>query len=400
MKILIISFYYSPDLSACSFRTTAFVKALQDNLSTEDSIEVITTLPNRYKSFRTVTEDIEVDGNITIRRIKIPSHSSGFYDQAGSFLSYFINVLRAIRGIEYDLVFATSSRLFSGFLGAVVSRWKRAPLYLDIRDIFTDTLQSILADSRLRYAIPLFRLFEQFTMKSAGRINLVSKGFEPYFQEKYRKNYSFFTNGIDDEFLNSNPAMPCSSSANGKVVLTYTGNIGEGQGLEKIVPRIAGRYKNIEIRIIGDGGRINVLREGIAHLPNVRLLTPMTRKELMAYYMETDMLFLHLNNYEAFKKVLPSKIFEYAAMCKPIIAGVDGYAKEFIEEHLPDSLIFRPCDFDDFCAKYEKYSGIVDLESRKSFIAKFARQNIMNEMAVDLLEFYKDAGRPSKKKKP
>ncbi|MCC6545041.1 MAG: glycosyltransferase family 4 protein [Nitrospirae bacterium] len=386
MKILVISFYYSPDLCAGSFRTTAFVKALQDNLTRQDSIDVITTFPNRYKSFRTETKSFEVDGNITIRRIKIPSHSSGFYDQVGSFASYFINALREVRGREYDVVFATSSRLFSGFLGAVISRWKGAPLYLDMRDIFTDTLQSVLGNSRIKSAIPLFRLFEKFTMKSAGRINLVSKGFAPYFQERYRKEYSFFTNGIDDEFLLPYCDMPCSSS-NGKVVLTYTGNIGEGQGLEKIVPRIAERYKNIEIRIIGDGGRIGVLKEGTAHLPNVKLLAPINRQELMAYYRESDILFLQLNNYEAFKKVLPSKIFEYAAMYKPIIAGVDGYAKEFLEEHLPDSLIFRPCDIDDFSAKYERYSGIVDLESRKKFIDKFTRKNIMKEMSADLLGF-------------
>src|SRR3990172_1990513 len=257
MKILIISFYYSPALCAGSFRTTAFVKALQDNLTPQDSIDVITTLPNRYKSFRTDTKGFEVDGNISIKRIKVPSHSSGFYDQAGSFVSYFVNALREVRGREYDVVFATSSRLFSGFLGAVISRWKGAPLYLDMRDILTDSLESVLGNSGLRAAVPLLRLVEKFTMKSAGRINLVSKGFATYFQNKYRKDYSYFPNGI-------------------------------------------------------------------------------------AYYRESDILFLQLNNYEAFKKVLPSKIFEYAAMYKPIIAGVDGYAKEFLEEHLPDSLVYKP----------------------------------------------------------
>ncbi|HHT9158223.1 MAG TPA: glycosyltransferase family 4 protein [Candidatus Brocadiaceae bacterium] len=388
MRILVISFYFEPDLCAGSFRTSSFVKALRNAITAEDTVDVITTLPNRYGSYRVETSELEIDSNITIRRIRVPFHKSGFYDQAKSFFVYFFNSLRFVRSREYDVVFATSSRLFSAFLGAVISKCKRKPLYLDIRDIFTDTLQSILGKTKLKYIIPVFLLVEKFVMESAGKINLVSKGFDGYFLKKYKKNYSYFTNGIDDEFIeDSLIAVAVAPIATGKIIFTYTGNIGEGQGLEKIVPYIAARYKNIEFIIIGDGGRKGTLEKSITHLHNVKIIAPINRKDLIAFYKKSDILFLHLNSYEAFKKVLPSKIFEYAAMYKPIIAGVDGYSKEFLEENLPDSLIFRPCDIDDFCMKYENYSGIVDVKSRKRFIAKFSRQNIMNEMAGDFLDF-------------
>ena len=49
----------------------------------------------------------------------------------------------------------------------------------------------------------------------------------------------------------------------------------------------------------------------------------------------TDVLFLHLNDYSAFRKVIPSKIFEYAATGKPIVAGVSGYAAEFLRHENP-----------------------------------------------------------------
>lgn len=387
MKILIVSFYFEPDLSAGSFRTSAFVKALKGRISPGDSIDVVTTMPNRYNSFRVDVPDIQRDGNVTIKRIRVPSHKSGFMDQALSYCAYCINSWRFARRGRYDVVFATSSRLFSAWLGAVISWRKKIPLYLDIRDIFVDTLRSVLKRSKMRYAIPVFLLFERFTIRRADKVNLVSKGFASYFQRKYRKDYSFFTNGIDDDFLHCNFEEPSSSHLpGGKTIITYSGNVGEGQGLERIVPGIAERYKDIEFRVIGDGGRIRALEESVSGMPNVRLFAPVSRKKLIDYYSESDFLFLHLNNYEAFKKVLPSKIFEYGAMFKPIIAGVDGYAREFIGEHLPDTMIFRPCDIDDFCGKYEKYSGVVDLEARKRFIAKFSRRNIMDEMAADFLE--------------
>jgi glycosyltransferase involved in cell wall biosynthesis len=170
-----------------------------------------------------------------------------------------------------------------------------------------------------------------------------------------------------------------------KIRFTYTGNIGEGQGLEKIVPQIAQKYPNIEFCIIGDGGRKKILRDVTENMPNVKLIDPVNRTNLIKYYKDSDFLFLQLNDYEAFKKVLPSKIFEYAATYKPIIAGVDGYASEFIREYLPDSLIYKPCDIDDFSKKFEGFDWAVDIDKRREFIKMFSRNSIMDAMAKDFL---------------
>jgi glycosyltransferase involved in cell wall biosynthesis len=247
-------------------------------------------------------------------------------------------------------------------------------------------MRSIWGRSNLRYLIPFLQLLEKFTVSSASRVNLVSRGFKAYFERKYKQTqYSFFPNGVDDEFLKFEPTGSNQISHDKRLIFTYTGNIGEGQGLENIVPQIAERYRNIQFRIIGDGGRKEILRRQVSDLGNVFLLDPVERKELINYYDESDVLFLHLNNYDAFRKVLPSKIFEYAATYKPIIAGVDGYAKEFLETYLPESLIFKPSDFDDFCNKFIHFRGEVDPEKRKDFIAKFSRHSIMSEMVKDFL---------------
>ena len=100
---------------------------------------------------------------------------------------------------------------------------------------------------------------------------------------------------------------------------------------------------------------------------------------MLEIYRDSDYLFLHLNDYEAFEKVLPSKIFEYAATHKHIIAGVAGYAREFLEENLPDAIVFDPCNVDDFKDKFfRKKSEMFD---RSEFIKKYTRKTIMMEMA-------------------
>ena len=182
MKILILTFYYKPDLSAGSFRATAFVDELQKMVGKDTQIEVITTLPNRYHSFEQKALAFESVGNVTIRRIKLPGHKSGMLDQAKAFMKYAFDVSRFVGNKEYDLVFATSSRLFTAFLGALVARKTKAKLYLDIRDIFTDTLKDVLKNRFLRLLIPVFSKVEKFTIRSACRVNLVSQGFLDYFK--------------------------------------------------------------------------------------------------------------------------------------------------------------------------------------------------------------------------
>jgi hypothetical protein len=51
MRILLLSFYYQPDLCAGSFRATAMVKALLKRLPAGAHLEIVTTAPNRYVSY-------------------------------------------------------------------------------------------------------------------------------------------------------------------------------------------------------------------------------------------------------------------------------------------------------------------------------------------------------------
>jgi hypothetical protein len=386
MRILVLSFYYAPDLCAGSFRTTAFIEQLKKQINLDDKIEIITAMPNRYGSFSEDAKEFEkLAENIEINRIDLGSHKSGFIDQSKLFLKFAWQVMKLVKQREkYDIIYSTSSRLMTAFLGSLISNNQKAKLYLDIRDIFTDTLESVFAKSKLRYVIPIFRKIEKYTINSATHINLVSKGFENYFKNINNNiSYSFYTNGIDDVFLEYDFAQ---DKKNEKIIITYAGNIGEGQGLEKIVPDMAKKIgKDYEIHIIGDGGRKKALIENLKDIENVKLFDPVNRSKLLEIYKNSDILFLHLNDYEAFKKVLPSKVFEYATTNKFIIAGVSGYAKEFIEENISDSFTFEPCNANDFYEKFKKIETITDI-NRISFVEKFKRENIMNKMAKEVYE--------------
>lgn len=388
MKVLFLSFYYTPDLCAGSFRAGALIQALQPNLPAGSHIDVLTTMPNRYSSFSAAADGIETHGALSICRIPLPSHKSGMRDQSKAFVAYARGVLAHVRGREYDLVFATSSRLMTAVLGAYVARRQKAPLYLDIRDIFVDTIRDVLPRRLARPMGFFFSALESYAIRSARKVNLVSRGFEGYFSGRYPdQKFSFFPNGIDDEFLVPvDAAQKPAAEPRPPYSVLYAGNLGEGQGLHMILPGLAkAMQRQARFIIIGDGGRKPQLKQALAEAgaSNVQLLDPVNREALVRAYQNADVLFLHLNDYDAFRKVLPSKLFEYAAVGKPIWAGVAGYSAEFIRSEIPNAAVFAPCDV----AEAVRVFPALAMQStpRADFIRKYARPRIMQALAHDIV---------------
>ncbi|GHU73344.1 hypothetical protein FACS189450_12950 [Spirochaetia bacterium] len=175
---------------------------------------------------------------------------------------------------------------------------------------------------------------------------------------------------------------------NKSISILYAGNIGEGQGLEKIIPPAADILgSNYRFIVIGDGGTKRKLLNEITKrkLINVEIENPMDRTELKKLYAKADYLFIHLNNYKAFEKVLPSKIFELAAYDKPIIAGVLGFSYDFIEMNISNVILFKSCDVDSFIKKLQDYN--YKTEHRLKFIEKYKRETINHDMAKSILKF-------------
>lgn len=385
LKVLVLSFYFEPDLCAGSFRTTALVKAL--NANPIISMDVVSTLPNRYSSFTAEAPLFQESDNLKVHRVKLPSHNSGMIDQAVSFATYYRAAMKIANKGDYDAVYATSSRLFTALLGARIARKKKLPLYLDIRDIFVDTMGDVFSKKITWLLKPLFSLVERYAFSRATRINLVSKGFKGYFELRYPKmDFRWYTNGIDDEFL---VPLKASTDKNNIVKILYAGNIGEGQGLHEIVPKLSIALQGkAEITIIGDGGRKALLEERLVDSKNVTFLPPVGRNELIELYKSADVLFLHLNDYPAFEKVLPSKIFEYAALGKPMLAGVGGYAAKFLLDEVENCATFYPGDYQGALNALSTLD-MNDLD-RSSFKSKFSRSEIMKNMAEDIVVFVKN----------
>jgi glycosyltransferase involved in cell wall biosynthesis len=392
-RILYLTFYFRPDLCAGSFRNSPLVDELARQIENENiEVDVITSSPNRYATFRKNFKQTEQLGNISIERIVVPSHESGVKDQIFSFKTYFFEVLNRTRYRQYDLVFASSSRFFTSFLGYLIAKRNQIPLYLDIRDLFSETIESISSNSLIKYLVtPVLKRQENKVYEYATHINLISEGFLEDFTKFNSTHFSFFTHGVDPIFKKAQNKRTIKKEETKKIV--YAGNIGEGQGLHKIIPKAAkllnGKYS---FRIIGDGGAKQKLEDELQKLnvTNVQIKDPVNRNKVIEEYNEADILFIHLNNQNIFRKVLPSKIFEQAVIEKPIVAGVQGYARTFLKKNVNGVFLFNPGDVDEFFFQIEKIEKHLETKvaiDNKRFSKIYNRKKINREMIISILSY-------------
>ena len=392
MKILIFSFFFTPDFAAGSFRTQALLDVLEQKESVK-KIFIFTTMPNRYfKSLNDGLMKVE-EYSINHKRIKIfrfasLRHHNNLILQIFSFLIFalfsLINIFK-IRN-EINFIYATSSRFATAFLAYFLSRLINVKINLDIRDIFSENLSVIGNNNFIIKNISfLIKKIEMHIFKNADSISYVSKAFFNNFTSNRKKNTIYIPNGIDDLFLENKEILKKKNPASFEIL--YAGNIGLSQNLHNVIPNLSIHFnKNINFKIIGDGNGLDSLLKNIKELKckNVEIIEPMRREMLINYYNETDIFFLHLGKEKAFEKVLPSKIFEYAVFDKPILAGVSGNAKQLIKEELKNSYLFEPENIDQAKIQLREILKNYQLKERSNFIKKYNRRKLMSDLASHL----------------
>ena len=124
----------------------------------------------------------------------------------------------------------------------------------------------------------------------------------------------------------------------GKFVCSYIGTIGMSCGLDVVLRTAELLKKNkrdeIIFLLVGDGALKKRLEKeaGEKKLDNIIFAGRQDKKLISAFLSISDVCLVHLKKADTFKTVLPSKIFEAAAMQKPIILGVEGNAAELIRK--------------------------------------------------------------------
>ena len=395
-RILLLSFYHPPDVTPGAFRIKSILKELARNNNEDLEIDLITTEPNRYTSFNKdykSTEDTEdYPPYVKVHKIKIPQNHNKLSLQIIGFIIYAFGAIKFASKKKWDLIFATSSRLMTAFLSALIAKFKNVDLFLDIRDLFSDTAHHVFSGFFLNAIFPFIKLIESWTFKNANHINIVSPGFYSFIKKiNPRASIYEHTNGVDEIFLKHDFAD--NVIRNERLKILYAGNIGACQNLESVIPQIAKKTESFaDFFVIGDGGRKTKLIEEANKLrcKNLKITGHVSREELINHYTEANILFLNLSELDCFKRVLPSKMFEYGATGKPILAGVTGSAEKFLRSNVPWAYIFAPSSVSACLESLEHLRKELKIYDARDFKQKFSRKEISSQLANRIIHIVFD----------
>lgn len=349
-RVLFLSHYFPPEGNAPATRVHAFARRWVRRPAGRLATTVVTCAPNVpdgkvYDGYRNRLSQREtIDGIDVIRVWTWLAPNAGTARRILNFVSYMVTAtIRSLFLPRPDVVIATSPQFFCGWAGVFVSWLRWAPFVLEIRDIWPESILAVGAMRKGR----LVRLIEWLELRmyaSANRIVTVGEGYRRQLVAKGvpEERISIVTNGIDGErFQPQAPdaALAARFNPDGRFVCSYIGTVGMAAGLEVVVRaaerlRRAGR-RDVRFLVVGDGATREALAAevAVAGLDDLVTVTGRQPKEAMIGFLSiSDCCLVHLRKTDLFETVLPSKIFEAAALERPIILGVGGFAADLIRE--------------------------------------------------------------------
>ncbi len=115
------------------------------------------------------------------------------------------------------------------------------------------------------------------------------------------------------------------------MVITYIGNIGNGQDLGPVID-VVRHLPDVKLNLIGDGIELERYRKYIRqeNIRNVQFFGKMKWNRLLPFYQTSSILLARLGkNYQS---ALPSKLFEYLATGLPVLFYGNGEAARFLKD--------------------------------------------------------------------
>ena len=258
-----------------------------------------------------------------------------------------------------DIIIATSPQLFTAVSGFMVSVVKNRPWIMEVRDLWPESIKAVDAMNTSSILNPIQKLVH-FLYKSCTAMVVVTDSFKEIISAQGipPEKISVVKNGVNQSRFNLSKidhSIAEELDIEGKFVVGYIGTHGMAHNLDFILD-CAKEVSQADIifLLIGDGAMKNRLERRRAHenIINVRMLEAIPRDVVHQYISIIDLALIPLKKSETFQSVLPSKIFENAAMGKPILLGVEGEAQEMVSSY-EAGLCFEPENKEDFIAKLE-----------------------------------------------
>ncbi len=347
MRILYLSQYYPPEMGAPAARVSELSRRWVER---GHEVCVLTGFPNHptgivppeYRGRFLQTE--RRDGVEVVRSYVYATPNKGFAKRVAAFLSFALSSLllgawtRPARRV--DVVVATSPQFFCAVSGYLLSRLKRVPFVLEIRDLWPESIVELGVLRRDAVVTRILVALELFLYRQADLLVSVTDSYPRTWVEQGidPAKMRVVKNGVDLDFFRPgrrDDPLREELGLGDAFVVSYIGTHGMAQGLTTLV-EAADRLReepDLLFLLVGEGAEkeavIALARE--KGLENIRFLPQQPRDRIPALLALSDLVAVPLRRKALFTRVIPSKIFEIMAAARPILLGVEGEAAVIVE---------------------------------------------------------------------
>ncbi|HMK35419.1 MAG TPA: glycosyltransferase family 4 protein [Desulfomonilaceae bacterium] len=345
MRILYISQYFPPEMGAPSARVHELSR---EWVRMGHEVTVVTGFAHhptgrkaagdRYR----LTRREFVDGIDVVRSYVWATANKGIVKRMVSYASFMVSaaVIGSLRAKNPDVVIATSPQLLCGLAGYLVARRFGAPFVFEVRDLWPESILAVEAMQE-NFVVRSLRGLASFLYSHSTRIVTVGNGYKQEINERYGiplGHMEVVPNGIDTSLFvpkRRENELRREFGWGDRFVVLYVGTLGMAHALNSVLgaaEKLRDR-PDILFVFVGEGAEKDNLKNLAfkKSLHNVQFIDQQPKHRMPLLYGACDIGLVTLRAAKLFQSVLPSKMFEYLGMEKPVIVSVDGEARELVE---------------------------------------------------------------------
>ncbi len=337
MRILILTQYFAPEVTAGRFRLEAFAEGL---LRGGHDVDVVCPVPNHPagvipSEFRGRPWFDERSERLAVRRVAVyvrPEKTVA--SRLGTYGSFAAGAVLAGATLPRpDAVFASSPPLTVGWSGLVLSARFRRPLVFDVRDLWPESAAALgqVENQRL---IRAARVLERRIYRRSKLIVTANDAFSAYVRELAPAGREVVTvpNGTTAAWMAAGERKVERADVGlpeDRFVLAYAGNLGLAQSVDDAIEAIRRLGSGFRLEIMGDGPRRGELAALAAQLPPgaVNLRGLVQPEEAAKVLRASDALLVA----ERQDKTVSAKLYDYSAIGRPIVAIAQGELQRIVE---------------------------------------------------------------------
>lgn len=343
MRILLLTDNFVPETNSPALRAHEHARVWAAEGA---KVTVITTIPN-FPTGRTLPpyrnrlyQKETIDGIEVVRVWSLLAPNRGIFWRSLDFLSFAVSGFLAGLFQRADVILATSPQLLTALAGGCLATVKRRPWVFEVRDLWPDSIVAV-GMMRENFFIRALRILETGLYRHASRIVAVSNGIRDRLVARGvpEGKIGVVPNGVNMRRISADAGGMNFREMLGlrdRFVLGYIGTHGMAQGLEVVLDAAHSlRDSDAFFLFVGDGARRNavIARASEMHLHSVQFVGLVPREVAAAYLRACDVVLIPLKRTSQVEITLPGKIFEAAALGKPIIVSAEGASADLVRRY-------------------------------------------------------------------